>query len=106
MLSHQTTACRPTLARLCAPAAALAVAVALSAGVALAQPRSLGGPGGGGGSSGTGGIGGAPKEEALLPPTISGKSDESQVWAITGSFFFIVLTLVVTMIPPKRGHQD
>jgi hypothetical protein len=45
-------------------------------------------------------------KEPLAPPTISGKSDDSQVWAVAGSLLFLMLCIVATIIPSKRGHQD
>lgn len=48
----------------------------------------------------------AKPKEPLQPPTISGKSDDSQVWAVAGSAFFLLLCVVATIIPSKRGHQD
>lgn len=49
---------------------------------------------------------GPKKEEKLLPPAIQGKNDDSQIWGITGSVVFLIVTLVATLVPPKRGHQD
>ena len=45
-------------------------------------------------------------KEALQPPTISGKSEDGQGWAVTAAVLFLILSIIATIIPSKRGHQD